>query len=119
MKHKSGLDMDKIARGLKAERRGTARAAGGYFGAEQLVEEVRSRFRAPGGGGRSTDPAWTERRLVPLAPDTLDRLQRLADLVSQHGVSVGPLQVAALLLQRAAVEVSDEEVEALVQQSAR
>ena len=115
MNHKPKLDMDKIAKGLRAERVGTVRASGGHFGAQQLLADVSARFRAPVGGGRSTDPTWTERRLVPLAPETLNRLERLAGLVSTLGTPVGPLQVAALLLQRVAVEVSDAEVEALVQ----
>jgi hypothetical protein len=34
---KMRLDMDKIARGLGAERRGKVAASGGYFGAIQLL----------------------------------------------------------------------------------
>ncbi len=34
----------------------------------------RPRFRLPAGGGRATDPDWTERRLVPLAHVTASRL---------------------------------------------
>jgi len=61
------LDMNKIARGLGAERRGKVAASGGYFGAIQLLADIEARFRVPSGGGRPTD-ARTERRLVPLAP---------------------------------------------------
>ena len=69
---KPQLDMKKIARGLGAERRGKVPATSGYFGAMQLVADIDARFRVPVGGGRSTDPRWTERRLVPLAPRTLE-----------------------------------------------
>ena len=72
---KKQLDMDKIARGLGAERRGRVAAEGGYFGAMELLADIEARFSAPAGGGRRTDPRWTERRLVPLAPRTLERLE--------------------------------------------
>ena len=69
---KRRLDMDKIARRLGAERRGKVSAKGGYFGALQVLADVEAMFRVPARGGRPTDPRWTERRLVPLAPQTLD-----------------------------------------------
>ena len=107
------LDMDKIARGLGAERRGAVKAGGGYFGAVQLGAEVEARFRVPPGGGRATDPAWTERRLVPMDAATLEKLEALAGEVARRGVAVGPLQVAALLLQQAVNQVDDEALRAL------
>ena len=55
------LDMEKIAKGLGAERRGKVAAGGGFFGALQVAEEVRARFRVPAKGGRATDLTWTER----------------------------------------------------------
>ena len=109
------LDMDKIARGLGAERRGKVVAVGGYFGAIQLLADIKARFRVPSGGGRSTDTSWTERRLVPLAPRTLKRLEELAANVrAQGGVSVEPMQLAALLLEKKTEELSEGEAERLV-----
>jgi hypothetical protein len=109
------LDMDKIARGLGAERRGKAAAGGGYFGALQLVADIEARFRVPSGGGRSTDTSWTERRLVPLAPRTLKRLEEMAAKVrAQGGVSVEPMQLAALLLEKKTEELNEGEAERLV-----
>src|SRR5690606_18920198 len=97
---KPKLNMEKIAKTLGAERRGKVEAGGGYFGAMQIVAEVEARFRAPSGGGRSTDPEWTERRLVPLAPKTLSRLERIAKIIhDKGGPVVAPLQIAALLLE--------------------
>jgi hypothetical protein len=64
---KTQLDMNKIAKALGAERRGKVSATGGYFGAMQLRADIETRFRVPVGGGRPTDPTWTERRLLPLA----------------------------------------------------
>jgi hypothetical protein len=90
------LDMDRIAKELGAERRGKVSARGGYFGALQLAAEVEARFRVPGGGGRATDPSWSEQRLVRLSPKTLARLESLAE--KAHA---SPMQVAALLLERA------------------
>jgi hypothetical protein len=82
---KMRLDMDKIARGLGAERRGKVAASGGYFGAIQLLADIEARFRVPSGGGRPTDASWTERRLVPLAPRTLKRLEDIAAKVRVRG----------------------------------
>ncbi len=81
---KRRLDMDKIARGPGGERRGKVSATSGYFGAMQLLADVETKFRVPVGGGRPTDPRWTERRLVPLAPKTLERL-KITSRVREHG----------------------------------
>ena len=51
---KTQLDMDKIAKGLRAERRGKVSSTGGYIGAMQLLAQVEDRFRVPPGGGRPT-----------------------------------------------------------------
>src|SRR5438270_11264939 len=109
------IDMNKIARGLGAEGRGKVAAAGGYFGAMQLLADIEARFRVPPGGGRPTDATWTERRLVPLAPRTLKRLEEIAAKVRAHrGVSIEPMQLAALLLEQKAQELSVGEAESLV-----
>jgi hypothetical protein len=102
------VDMDKIARGLGAERKGKVSSSGGYFGALQLLAEIETRLRVPAGGGRPTNPDWTERRLVPLAPRTLKRLDELSARVrEQSGVHVEPMQLAALLLENAAERLSE------------
>ena len=109
------LDMDKIARGLGAERREKVAASGGYFGAIQLLADIEARFRVPSGGGRPTDASWTERRLLPLAPRTLKRLEDIAAKVrARGGVSVEPMQLAALLLEKKTEELCEREVESLV-----
>jgi len=92
----TNLDMDQIAKGLGAQRRGRVSAKGGYFGALQLAAEVTARFRVPEGGGRATDPSWTEQRLVRLSPRTFQRLEKLA-----NRTNVTPMQAAALLLEKA------------------
>lgn len=110
--------MDKIAEGLGAERRGEVVAAGGYFGALELMAEIEARFRVPVGGGRATDPYWTERRLVPLAPLTLTRLEELvAKIRKQSHVHIEPMQLAGLLLERTTQQVSEEEAERLIRSS--
>src|SRR5438876_12442244 len=90
------LDMEHIAKGLGAERRGKVAPRGGYFGALQLAAEVRARFRVPEGGGRATEPSWSEQRLVRLSPHTLEQLEKLAEQAN-----ASPVQVAALLAARA------------------
>src|SRR5260370_2049112 len=95
-----GLDMDKIARALGAVRQGKVPTAGGYFGAMQLLADIEARFRVPAGGGRATDPDWTERRLVPLAARTLARLEELAAKIREDSqVAIQPMQLAGPLLQ--------------------
>jgi len=109
------LDSNKIARGLGAQRRGKVRASGGYFGALQLLAEIEARFRVPAGGGRATDPCWTERRLVPLTAQTLARLEELAArLPEQSHVALEPMQLAGLLLEKTTEQVSALEADQLL-----
>jgi hypothetical protein len=98
------LDMERIAKELGAERRGKVAARGGYFGALQLAAEVASRLRVPEGGGRPSDPSWSEQRLVRLSPQTLDQLEKLAE--QTHA---SPMQVAAVLLERAVQSIVTQE----------
>jgi len=112
---KKKLDMAKIAKALGAERRGKVRAKGGHFGAIALVADVQARFQVPEGGGRATDPGWTERRLVALAPATLRRLGDIAAKVRRHGgVQLAPMQLAALLLEKTTKQLSEEDAEELL-----
>ncbi len=68
----------------------------------------------PQGGGRATDPHWTERRLVPLAPETLTRLGQIAKkLHEERGIVIGPLQLAGLLLEQATGQVDERAAEKL------
>src|SRR5687767_7891757 len=98
------LDMERIAKELGAERRGKVSSRGGYFGALQLAAEVEARFRVPEGGGRATDPSWTEQRLVRLSSKTLEQLEMLGE--QAHA---SPMQVAALLLERAVQTITVHE----------
>ena len=117
---KTQLDMDKIARGLGAERKGKVASSGGHFGAMQLLADIEARFRAPASGGRPTGPHWTERRLVPLAPRTLERLEKLTAKDRKHGgVSIEPMQLAALLLEKTTNDLSEGEAGRLVRQRRR
>ena len=112
---KTQLDMDKIAKGLGAERQGRVDSTSGFFGAVRLLAEVETRFRVPSGGGRATDPRWTERRLVPLAPRTLERLEKISARVREdRGLTVGPMQLAALLIEQTTDQLSTEEASRLV-----
>lgn len=84
-------------------------------GALQLLADVEARFRTPAGGGRPTGPRWTERRLVPLAPRTLERLEEITAEIRSHGaVNLEPMQLAALLLERMTEQLSGDEAEDLV-----
>jgi hypothetical protein len=117
---KTRLDMNKIAKALGAQRRGKVTASGGYFGAMQLLADVDARFRVPAGGGRPTDPGWTERRLVPLAPRTLKRLEEIAVRVRlRGGANLEPMQLAALLLEKTTERISEDEAEEFVSSGRR
>lgn len=100
-----GVDIKKVAERLGGEVRGEVRAAGGYLGALALSAEIERRFRTPSGGGRATDPEWTEQRLVRLKLTTLKRLERLARHISARGQRLSPMQLAALLLEKASEDV--------------
>ncbi len=114
------LDMNKIAKGLGAQRRGTVAASGGYFGDLQLLADVAERFRIPPGGGRASDPGWTERRLDRLAPRTLKRLKEITLKIREHGgANLAPMQLAALLLEKTTKRISEDAAEALVASSRR
>ncbi len=117
MSDKPTLDMDRIAAALGAERKGKVRSSGGYFGAVQLAADVQARFRTPTGGGRSTNPAWTERRLLPLAPATLQQLECMSRALGEQGVKVTPLQLAALVLERAMADADEEAIADLAKAS--
>jgi hypothetical protein len=111
---KPRLDTDKIAKALGGERRGAVAARGGYFGALGLAAHVSARFKVPDNGGRATDPSWTERRQLPLRPQTLRRLEGLAARIEKQGGHIHPMQLAALLLEKATQELSDDDVLGLV-----
>lgn len=69
-----------------------------------LGQRLRARL-APGQGerpGRPSDPTWILQRKLPMAPETLTALERLAERVSSPDRRVSPMQLAALLVEEAA-----------------
>lgn len=111
---KARVDVGRIARALRAQRRGKVSSGSGYFGAMQLAAEIQSRFRTPTGGGRATDPAWETKRLLPLKERTLKRLVQIArDIERRRHTRVEPMQVAAMLLERTLQNVTEEDTEDL------
>jgi len=95
------LDQRRLSANLGSTIRGRVTANAGYFGVLQLAESVTRRFRPPVGGGRARDRRWTMKRLIPVRPETLARLETLAEAVSDLAdYRVEALQVAALLLER-------------------
>ncbi len=95
------LDHHKLSANLGSRIRGRVTANTGYFGALQLAESVTRSFKPPVGGGRARDRRWTTKRLIHVRPETLVRLEKLAELVSDlSDYRVEALQVAALLIER-------------------
>ena len=112
---KTRLDMDKITRGLGAERRGKVAPSGGYFGAMQIVADIEARIRGAARGGGPTAPNWTKKRLVRLKPRTLERLGELtAKVQGRRGLRIEVMQLAALLLEKATEQLGDDEAKELV-----
>jgi len=60
------------------------------------------------------NPGWTERRLLPLAPRTLRKLEEMSAKVREHGMNVEPMQLAALLIEKTTEQLSEEEAEEIV-----
>lgn len=105
------LDQRRLSANLGSTIRGRVTAKAGYFGALQLAKSVKRRFRPPAGGGRARDRRWTMKRLIPVRPETLARLEKLADAVSDLvEYRVEALQVAALLIERDLEHWSEEEL---------
>lgn len=105
------LSHARLAKNLGSRVSGRVRARAGYFGALQVAEDVRRRFKAAPGGGRARDPEWTQKRLLPFRPETLARLQTLAARVSDLvEFRVEPLQVAAVLVERDLDRLDDRDV---------
>lgn len=93
-------DIQEVAERLGGEVRGEVKATGGYFGVLDLAEEVARRFKVPAGGGRATDPEWTEKRLINLLPGMLENLGRLSE-----SLGISPMQLGALLLEKTVNEI--------------
>jgi hypothetical protein len=76
---------------------------------------IENRLHVPFGGGRPTDPRWTERRLIPLSTGTLRRLEEITATIRRcRGRNVQPMQLAALLLEKATEQLDDPEIEMLL-----
>lgn len=75
----------------------------GAFGMAKLAETLRERLEPSVGKrpGRPSNPAWSKRPKVPMAPETEQRLKELANLLSAGERQVSPMQVAALILEQA------------------
>lgn len=78
-----------------------AKAAAGMLA---LQRDLRDRLVSA--GGRPSDPAPTIRRLVTVRKQVWKELQRRAALLSRLGQSVGPGQLAAILLEKGVSEVA-------------
>jgi hypothetical protein len=103
----------------RAERLGSRMVAelpetgGGAFGAARLgrlVAALQARLE-PGEGqqpGRPTDARWRHHPEVPMSEATVEKLARLAERASTAERRVSPMQVAAQLLEEAAVQYPEE-----------
>jgi hypothetical protein len=73
----------------------------GAFGVAKLARTLRERLE-PGRGkrpGRPSNPNWCKRSKVPLAPETEERLEELARMLSDERRRISPMQVAAQILE--------------------
>lgn len=81
------------------------RSVGGPLDLLSLRQEFNERLRSS--GGRPTDPSWKLSRQVPFKEESWSRLQEIATEVGASGRSVGPAQVAALLVENSLEELED------------
>lgn len=99
MKSKHGIDLTRVGQVMGAELVGRVAVRGGGFGSLPLAVGAQVGMRTPSSGGRATDPRWTEKRLVPFAPSTLEWLKEESVRLSESGVSVAPFQIAARIIE--------------------
>ncbi len=105
------VNINKIAKGLGAVRRGRVESRSGYFGAMELLAEVQRRFQVPTTGGRATDRSLTVQRQIALRAKTYKQLVTMAARLSKTtGKAIGPLQVGTVLLERAAEEMNEDQL---------
>lgn len=72
--------------------------AGGPLSWLQLCNEVEERLHST--GGRPSDINWNLRRQIPFRKRTWQALNALAKALKHEGASIGPGQIAAILLER-------------------
>lgn len=97
-------NVEALAKKLGATIEGTVpEYSAGAFGMAALANILRERLEPSAGKrpGRPSNPAWSRRPKVPMAPETEERLKELASLLSEEDRRVSPMQVAALLLEQA------------------
>jgi hypothetical protein len=51
---------------------------------------------------------------LPLAPRTLKKLEQISAEVRERGINVEPMQLAALLIEKATEQLSEDQAEELV-----
>jgi hypothetical protein len=97
-------NIDALAKQLGATVAGTMPDySAGSCGMAALASSLRQRLE-PGVGKRPgcpTNPAWSKRPTVPMAPETEQRLKDLASFLSDGERQVSPMQVAAMILESA------------------
>jgi hypothetical protein len=97
-------NIDIVAKRLGATVVGTVPDySAGAFGMAALANTLRERLEPSTGKrpGRPSNPAWSKRPKVPMAPETEQRLKELAHLLSAGERQVSAMQVAALILEQA------------------
>ncbi len=97
-------NIDTLAKKLGATVVGTVPDySAGAFGMAALADTLRDRLEPSIGKrpGRPSNPAWSRRPKVPMAPETEQRLKELANRLSAGERQVSPMQVAALILEQA------------------
>ncbi len=92
-------DKQAIARELGSDHQMVADVASPF--APDALLSLAHRFdqRLRSTGGRPTDPDWTLSRRIPLKSETWEALREIAGTLAEHGTTVGPGQVASLLLE--------------------
>jgi hypothetical protein len=97
-------NIESLSKKLGATVAGTVPAySAGAFGMAALANTLKERLEPSIGKrpGRPSNPSWSKRPKVPMAPETEQRLKELANLLSTGARQVSAMQVAALILEQA------------------
>jgi len=91
---KRKIDMDRIGMGIGASGGGNVSAKGGYFCTRcSFLRTSKPKFRVPAGGGRTTEPRWTERRAAAPRLPTLAVGDITSWVRSTGGINSNPMQL--------------------------
>jgi len=105
------IDPGRVDRALGAEPAAESGRGGSPIGLHALRRELHARLRSS--GGRPSLEGTSRRQKVPLSDESWEKLERIAQKLSEAGTSTSPGQVAAVLLEQVIRRVDEFSTAAL------